>query len=155
MKIRKPIKSDIEPAIKLFIKSYKEFVAPSFTKRGRKFFEKDHVKRLREKMNRKNAVYYVALKGSRIIGVVGGGFRGKKAYISSLAVDSKYHRIGIGKKLMDKAETAFSKKTKKLRLNSSTYAIDFYKKLGYKKTKGLVRTKEGVTYQPMIKNLRR
>jgi len=155
MKIRTLRKSDIEPAIKLFTKSYDEFLAPSFTKQGRKFFEKDLVKRLREKLSRKNAVYYVALIGSRLIGVVGGGFRAKKAYVDSLAVDTRYHKKGVGRKLMDKAERAFYKKTKKLRINSSTYAVYFYKKLGYKKTKGLVRTKKGVTYQPMIKNLRR
>lgn len=54
---------------------------------------------------------------------------------------------------MAKAELILKKKgIEVIKINSSLYAIKFYEKIGYKKSRGIVK-KDGMTWQPMKKIL--
>jgi len=83
-------------------------------------------------------------------GKVVGFARGRGERISSLFVDGRYHRRGIGTRLTAMLETALRKNTDIIRIRSSLHAVSFYERMGYRKTTG-VRRFHGILIQPMKK----
>ena len=76
--------------------------------------------------------------------------------INRLFVGKKHHGKGVGRSLMEKIESGYEQQgTIKIKVRSSKYAVKFYQKLGYKKTTGLIKTKFGFVFQPMVKILER
>ncbi len=71
--------------------------------------------------------------------------------MNTLFVDKKHQRTGIATALINRIENSYKSTKKSITIRSSTCAIGFYEKIGYKKTRGLVRNKNGWTYQPMKK----
>jgi len=63
-----------------------------------------------------------------------------------LFVDKNQHKKGVAKALVEYALKA--KENKKYTVNSSLYAVEFYKKLGFVSS-SLVQKHHGMTYQPM------
>ncbi len=67
-------------------------------------------------------------------------------YIGSVFIDPKYHYKGINTKLMNAIEClAREKKIKKVKLAASITALNFYKKLEYKKKKKQDSGPHGIT----------
>ena len=97
-------------------------------------------------------IAFVALEGKKIVGVVDGGIKNGDCYTRWLYVDKKHHGKGIARKLMEKIENRFRKKSKIAKVSSSVFAVGFYQKVGYKKTRGIVK-KRGWKYYPMQKKL--
>jgi predicted N-acetyltransferase YhbS len=87
-------------------------------------------------------------------GKVVGFARGREERISSLFVDGRYHRRGIGTRLTAMLETALRKNTDIIRIRSSLHAADFYERVGYRKTTGRRRL-HGILMQPMKKVVRK
>ena len=97
---------------------------------------------------------WVAAEGDAILGVL----RGSPGRLHSLFVRESRHRRGIGRRLM----SAFERKVRKagnnkITLQSTLYAVPFYRALGYKRSTG-VRSGQcfdgaGFKYQPMKKIL--
>ena len=97
----------------------------------------------------KTPIFFVAVDGKKIVGMV----RGKKNYMINLFVDGKYHKNGIGKKLVDKFENVAKKDgSKKIKIRASLFAVPFYLRMGYKKTTG-IRIFKGMKIQSMKKEL--
>ena len=93
---------------------------------------------------------FVALAGSRVVGVV----RGIENRLINLFVDGDYHRQGIATRLVHRFEKAcLQAGFSDIVLRSSLYATPFYESLGYKKTTG-VRNFHGLKVQPMKKKLK-
>ncbi|MBI96119.1 hypothetical protein CL656_03140 [bacterium] len=106
-----------------------------FEKINSKNMSKDEVKYAKEyysttklKQSSKDFNFYVCELNSQIVGSV--AF--KENQIHNLFVDPKFHRIGIGKKLLEFAESKIFKNHQLVVLDSSPYAVEFYKKFGYK-----------------------
>lgn len=92
-------------------------------------------------------VCLVAVAGAEVAGIL----RCNGEWVRNLFVDGRYHRQGIGSRLLEECERLFRQKgLQVIRLNSTLYALPFYEALGFRKTTGL-RRKGGLVYQPMKK----
>ena len=69
-------------------------------------------------------------------------------HISLLFVDDEYFRLGLGKKLFEEVKDIT--KSDKYSVNSSDYAIEFYKKLGFVAIYDNIKVENGVHFHPMI-----
>lgn len=86
-----------------------------------------------------------AIKNNTIIGFI--EIRNYN-HISLLFIDDKYFRLGLGKKLFEKVKDIT--KSDKYSVNSSDYAIEFYKKLGFVAIYDNIKVENGVHFHPMI-----
>jgi len=88
--------------------------------------------------------YYIYEKQGKIIGCFS---LLNATHFFHLFVDADHHREGIGKALV---EYVLKQRDHKLySVNSSLYAVPFYKKIGFVPT-ALVQNHNGMTYQPMV-----
>lgn len=153
MIIRRVRKEDVPDIIRLVKKTFKQFVSPFYTKTAAKHYI-DKIKIKAKELPTKERVAFVAIDGKKIVGVVDGKLDKTFGHTRWLYVDKQCHKRGIGKRLMQKVESIYKKKVKVAKLYASHYAIGFYQKIGYKKSRRLVKNKGGYT-QPMKKVLRR
>lgn len=154
MKIRKFKLSDTEEIGKLVVKVFSKYNKKEGSKKAVEAYLKKFrdVNKLKSKF-KNPSIFFVAEDKEKIIGYI----KGNKNRIGNLYILGKYHKKGIGKKLMNKFEKeAEKKKSKFIKVNSSLYAVSFYEKLGYKKTTGIRTLKKlfGLRYQPMKKELK-
>jgi len=150
-KIEKLKRNQLKQACKLVKDCFNEFIAPSFSLKGRKeFLFSVTPEKFIERLKSKKSEYYVAVRNNQLIGII----RTKKNYgISLLFIDKKFQKKGIAKRLFKKVESVFKKKgNKSIRIKSSLYAIRFYEKMGFKKSTGITKS-HGMIYQPMRKLL--
>ena len=102
----------------------------------------------------RSTMVYVAEENGNIAGVL----RGRLGRIASLFVGGNFHRRGIGRRLVGRFEDECLRRGGSVvKVASTLYAVQFYTKLGYKKTTG-VRAGwsfegTGLLYQPMKKVL--
>ena len=94
---------------------------------------------------------YVATCNDKIVGMI--SLRNKN-HISLLLVDEKYHRQGIGRRLIDIIGDFSNKEYGKteMTVNAAPYGLKFYEKIGFVKTSGLIST-GGITYTCMKKQI--
>src|SRR3989344_570399 len=89
-------------------------------------------------------ICFVAEKKNKIMGYI--SLSGNE--IKKLFVLPKFHKKGIGRKLLNKIEDVAKKKNmKKLVLYSNYYTEDFYKKCGFKRIKVVWEKAEGIKYK--------
>ncbi|MEI0581348.1 GNAT family N-acetyltransferase [Brachyspira pilosicoli] len=69
-------------------------------------------------------------------------------HISLLFIDDEYFRLGLGKELFEKVKDII--KSDKYSVNSSDYAVEFYKKLGFVAIYDTIKIENGVHFHPMI-----
>ena len=85
------------------------------------------------------------------IGQVVGMLRAVDNRIVNLFVNEKFHKNGIGKRLIQSYENKCRKLGyQEIVLRSQAYAVPFYRGCGYKRTTG-IRNKDGLLVQPMKK----
>ena len=93
-------------------------------------------------LNRNPDLCLIAKIDERVIGVVMGGFDGRRGYVHHLAIDPEYQKKGYGKLLMDELIERFKKKRiHKVHLFIEKHnedVIAFYNKLGWEIRKDLV-----------------
>lgn len=95
------------------------------------------------RMSRQNPDLFLIGKASdAIIGVVMGGFDGRRGYVHHLAVDPNYQKRGYGKLLMDELIKRFRQKgVHKVHLfieKRNKKVVDFYKNLGWQVRENLI-----------------
>jgi len=131
MKIRKVRKEDARKISRLRRKTLKERNKNDYPKIFNDFLiDKNSAKNIIDKM--KTREMFCAWLGDKLVGTV--DLEGDK--IGGVFVKSSEIRKGIGTQLMDFIENyALSKKIKKVRLYSTRFALNFYKKRGYKLVK--------------------
>ena len=76
-----------------------------------------------------------------------GMIAGREDHINLLFVNGNHHRKGIAKQLLGILTDHF--KPDKITVNSSPYAIEAYKRLGFNET-GPEKTENGIRFTPMI-----
>ena len=79
---------------------------------------------------------------NRIIGVIAAG----KTHINLLFVDRNFHRKGIARRLLEIMIENY--KPMEITVNSSPYAVEAYKRLGFAET-DLEREENGIRFTPM------
>ncbi len=150
MIIRKLIASDAETTSDLICRVFNEFVAIGWTEKAIQYcLSEQSTEKIIERS--KDRDQYIALSpDNKVMGVI----EGKNNFlITRLFVDTGFQKQGIATKLIKKIEEVFiGRGSKKIVVHSSLYAQNFYKKMGYKKSTRLIKSK-GTVYQPMIKYL--
>jgi len=150
MIIRKYTSKDAKKVCDLVNLTFNKFVNKDFTKKGKDMFINDQTPNKQNERSKTRDVYVVEIN-NKIVGMIEATF---PDHLNRIFVDEKYHGKNIGKKLMNKIETIYKKRgSKKIKVYSSSFAVCFYEKLGYKKTRGLIKNKNGFVYQPMKKTL--
>ena len=149
MKLQKIKESHAKQISILIKKTFGEFNADTFTPSARTDFLNE-ITEQNIKKYLKDLTGYVVIIDSSVVGVIMTSNKRKK--ITALFVDKKHHHKGIATKLVKTVENDFKKTgAKSIRCWSSIYAAPFYEKQGFKKTRGIVKTKKGYIYQPMKK----
>ncbi|PIN90460.1 hypothetical protein COU57_03385 [Candidatus Pacearchaeota archaeon CG10_big_fil_rev_8_21_14_0_10_32_14] len=139
-------KKDSRKVSEFIIKIFKEFNGKHLTKESVKFFVETYNKENIEKKWLKNFVIISEIN-DKIIGV---GRAKKDGWITHCYVDKRFMRKGIGSVIINNLENSIKKN--KIFLNSSPYALKFYRKLGYKRC-GNKKLYNGIPLYPMIKKL--
>ena len=104
---------------------------------------------------------WVADQNGNIVGVLRGGRTDSKGrtVLSSLFVDEKVHRQGVGRALVKQFEAEYvARGVSVFKLSATLYAVPFFLSVGYRKSTG-VRSMHsfeegGLPYQPMKKVIR-
>jgi ribosomal protein S18 acetylase RimI-like enzyme len=93
---------------------------------------KEEIKRI---LDKNPQLFLVGKINQKIIGVVVGGFDGRRGYVHHLAVDPDYQKRGYGTRIMDELNLRFRKLgVHKVHLFIEKYnkeVVNFYQKLGW------------------------
>lgn len=147
IEIKNVKENELESAFQLIWNVFKEFVAPDYQERGIKTFYEKFIENneFRAKFKEGREIMYGAYVEGELKGVLSVG----RSHISCVFVDGKYHRRGIGRKLFQTViEELKTNGIKEIKLNASPYAVEFYRRLGFKDI-GERSEYEGIVYTPM------
>lgn len=140
---------NLRPALKLVTETFSRFEAPDYSEEGiRTFMDFISYKNMTEKYLSGEMRFFYCYEASEIIGVI--AYR-KPSHISLLFVDDKNHYKGIGRKLFEFILSDCNSdldNITEITVNSSPYAVDFYKKLNFVPT-DTEKCEDGIRYTPM------
>ena len=139
LEIREVKKEELKDVIELIWKTFLEYEAPDYTEEGIKEFEKT----INDKKWIEDRKFFGAFEDDKIVGVIA---IKNDNHIALFFVDGKYHRRGIGKSLYN--EIKKNNKTGFFTVNSSPYAHEVYKHLGFYDLDG-EQTVNGLRFFPM------
>ena len=126
--------SDSENISDFIIKQFKRFNCESVNEEGLNFFLDSHTTEHIKTFWNKDHVIIIEYE-KKIIGI---GRAKSNGWITHCYVDEKYFHKGLGKKLMQRMEQWIKRNNiKTVFLNSSIFALEFYKRLGYKTIGGM------------------
>lgn len=132
--IRQATPDDVRPAFELALCVFNEFEAPTYEPIAIDKFKSDCIENQNYINNylSGNHLMYVALENEKIIGMINERGNGR---ISMLFVDGEYQRQGIAKSLMERMVCELKLRgINKITLQSSPYAVPFYKNFGFIQT---------------------
>ena len=142
--IRKIRQEEIEKAIILVWQVFLEYEAQNYTRDGiQEFYNSIHDQNYLSSLD-----WYGAFVEEKLVGVI--ATKNKGTHIALFFVDGKYHRQGIGKHLLH--SILMKCNFEKMTVNSSSYAILIYQKLGFKNT-GPEQVVNGLHFTPMALNI--
>ena len=105
---------------------------------------KEYLKRFNSEQPFQHYVYEIE---NKIVAYISYVTMVEDTHIFHLFVDKQYHKMGIAKKLWN--FMLHESTTDIYTVNSSLWAIEFYKNLGFLNS-SLIQTHQGLEYQPMI-----
>ena len=128
-----------------------EFEAPEYSEKGIKVFKYFiNPQRLANDIRDNGFKIYCCFEGDILIGIL--ALRNQK-HISLLFVKKSHHKRGIAKELVriiiEYMQIA-NPHVHEITVNSSPYAVEVYKKLGFTAT-DTMQEKDGIIYMPMSK----
>ena len=140
LKIRKILKEEMKEALDLVWRVFLEYKTSDCTEEGIKEFKKT----INDKSWINARDFYGAYdENNKILGVI--ATKGTN-HISLFFVDGKYQKKGIGKSLYNKVKSV--NKSGFFTVNSSPYAHEVYKHLGFKDT-NVMQCVNGIKFYPM------
>lgn len=132
---------------------FDQYVAPGFSQKGidefMKYIEPDAM----ENQLKGNHVAFIAAFGTEIIGVIEIRDRG---HVALFFVDGRFQRMGIGKKLLQKALKFCIDKDpifQEITVNASPNSITAYEKMGFEPT-DVEQCVNGIRFVPMVLRLK-
>lgn len=138
--IRKLSVNEREGALTLVLSVFMQYEAPDYTEQGIESF----VKSMKNKDFTNALEFYGAIQNQELIGVL--ATRNNGNHIALLFVKGEYHKQGIGRKLF---KTVINLSTEnKMTVNSSPYAIGFYRKVGFLPDRD-EQVIDGIRFTPM------
>ncbi|MDU4891758.1 MAG: GNAT family N-acetyltransferase [Clostridium sp.] len=147
-RIKEVQREEINDAFSLIWTTFSEFVAPDYTKEAVDNFKSNFIDSIdyREKFLNGQEVMFGAYDKDKLIGVL--SVRGSE-FISCVFVDKRYHRKGVAGSLFSHVIPKLKEDgMKKLRLNSSPYAVPFYHSIGFKDF-APQQVYQGILFTPM------
>ena len=146
--IRPVMPAEIRAALSLTEKVFMEFEAPTYSGEGVRNFINDCIVNEAFENNYTSAKFIMlgAFDNDKIIGMLA---EKNGNHICLLFVDKDYHRQGVASALMREMVVALKLKgADKITVNSSPYAVPFYKHFGFTEI-GEQQTVNGITFAPM------
>ncbi|MCL2073198.1 MAG: GNAT family N-acetyltransferase [Marinilabiliaceae bacterium] len=133
--------------LQLIWRVFEEFEAYQHSAEGvrefQNYFEYSSIKRL---LDKSEMLMWGCFNNGKIVGMIA---TKHSTHISLLFVDKKYHRQGIARALYQKViEYAKNNNYSEITVNSSLYAVEVYKKLGFVAT-DTQQQKNGIRFIPM------
>ncbi len=146
MEIRELAKEEYSAALDLAWEVFGVFEAPDYAPQGTQAFyasihDPDFLAQLR---------IYGAFDGDALIGIL--ATRSGGTHIALFFVRGAYHRQGVGRQLFLRA--CGENPTGQMTVNSSPYAVEVYRRLGFCETDA-EQTTDGIRYTPMLCETRR
>ncbi len=138
--VRKLSENEISAALELAWRVFSEYESPDYAPEGTEEFRRC----LHDKEYLSGIEYYGTFYGEKLIGVI--GIRADKKHICFFFVDGNYHRQGVGTRLFRHLTDDYLGET--ITLNSSPYAVPFYKAIGFEPTEE-EKTVNGIRFTPM------
>lgn len=145
---RKITKSELPQVVELVLRVFDEFEAPEYPAEGVQTF---HNIMADEPFLNQICIYGAfdesaksAGTSAKLAGII--ATRNNGNHITLFFVDKNYHRKGIGRNLFELVKADNTNGT--LTVNSSPYAVEVYKHLGFTPT-GLEELKDGIRSTPM------
>ncbi len=139
----------IKEGLTLVSEVFKEFQAPEYSVEGIANFNKFiDFNNMSELIHSEKITLYGYYINNKIIGII--GFRSPN-HICLLFVDKKFHQKGIAKALFGYLLENQSN-LDVITVNSSPYALNVYKKLGFKGESTIIE-EDGIKYVPLSYNL--
>ena len=137
--IRRLTGEEIPEALALCWRVFQEFEAPEYPPEGAAAFREslddpERTRRLR---------FYGAFDGQTLVGVL---CMRTPQHIADFFVDAAYHRRGIGRRLFEAMRRDYARQM--FTVNSSPYAVEFYRHLGFVPT-DTEQCTDGLRYTPM------
>lgn len=143
--IRRVLETEMNKALELVWKVFMEYEAPDYTEDGIIEFKKA----IDDNLWVKARDFYGAYdENNNILGVIA---TKDLTHIALFFVDGKYHRQGIGRKLFEKVKSLNTDKF--FTVNSSPYAHEVYKHLGFADTDN-EQCINGLKFYPMKMNFK-
>ena len=139
MDLRKLKDTEVNEALELVWKVFLKHEASDYAKEGVEEFKSI----LENKEFIAKLVLYGAFDNNKIVGVLA---MRKPQHISLFFVDENYHKKGIGRSLFELMKQDYEEK--EFTVNSSPYAVEVYKHLGFVPTSS-EKTTNGIRYTPM------
>lgn len=137
--------SDAAAISSLAIETCERFIFQNTSEEGRETLRQLYRSSNVKQRIRANDRFVLLFIGEALVGAA--AMRSDDNHVYLFFVAGHLHGQGLGRKLMD-ALVADLGETGYVTLNSSTYAIDFYKHLGFEAT-GPVSSAKGVEFLPM------
>lgn len=141
MDIRQIKLEEKNEALELILDVFMKYVAPDYPEHGVGTF-KDLISN--KEVNNELEIYGAFVR-SKMVGVI--ATRNSGEHIVWFFVKESMHKQGIGKSLFQKVLNNTS--ATEVTVNSSPYAIEIYKRLGFETTT-IEQFKDGIRYTPMV-----
>lgn len=143
MKIMELLEADMPKALELVLEVFMAYEAPEYSREGVETFTQC----VKDPSWVKSLKFYGAYKEDEVVGII--ATRNNGSHIALFFVKGEYHKQGIGRMLFN--EVIKNSKGDRVTVNSSPYAVEIYKHLGFSKLQEEQLT-DGIRYTPMIFN---
>jgi GNAT superfamily N-acetyltransferase len=140
--------SQIKSALELVLEVFSEFEAPDYSQEGIKTFKEFiQLDSILKKIEAGELCFWECCKEDQIVGVI--ATKGLN-HICLLFVKKEFHRQGIARRLFRKVLDVClaSEVVKKITVNSSPYALEAYRRLGFQAING-EQSIDGLRFIPM------
>lgn len=137
--IRRLAPEELPAALELCWRVFLEFEAPEYSPEGVTAFRAS----LDDKERTRRLDFYGAFDAEKLVGVL---CMRPPQHIGGFFVDAAYHRRGIGRRLFEAMRRDYE--TQVFTVNSSPYAVEVYRRLGFTPTDTEQLT-DGLRYTPM------
>lgn len=146
--IRPLRKDEISEALQLTWKVFNEFESPDYSNEGILEFKNFiSLPSILGKMQSGEFMVWGCIDNNKIVGIIA---TRPPCHISLLFVDKLYHRKGIAKSMLQRVLDYYKSggKNNKITVNSSPYAADIYRHMGFSSTAS-EQTVNGIRFFPM------
>ena len=120
--VRRLEPGEIPEALELCWRVFLEFETPEYPPEGITTFRAS----LDDEERKRGLRFYGAFRGKTLVGVL---CMRQPQHIADFFVDAAYHRRGVGRKLFEAMRREYSEQV--FTVNSSPYAVGFYRRLGF------------------------